>query len=363
MTRFEQDVSDEESNSSSTSSSGDFRTPVRTDHKFTISQPLFSGFKELAALQGSGADKKQQRYEWQRAKELLFADVMDAYYLVLQNQKDVELLSATQDLLDDRLKELKDRVDLGRSRQSEMSTSMADMKLIESDLIEAKAAGKIARHLLEFYTGEDLEKRSLADEEIGDEIPSVTDWTQRARLRLDVQAAEQGYIVAQKRVMNARAGFFPEVYADANYYTRREGFQSDNEWDVLLTIDVPVFDVPQTLGDIKEAAARQEEQRLTMEGLRRRAELDIRDTYENWISSREIEKALAEADSASKENYKSLSDEYRLNLVNNLDVLDALRRYQEVARRYHDAYFRMKRNYWKLKVAMGEIADEEETVP
>ena len=48
-------------------------------------------------------------------------------------------------------------------------------------------------------------------------------------------------------------------------------------------------------------------------------------------------------------------NEYRSNLVNNLEVLDSLRRYQEVERRYHEARYATRKNYWKLKVALGDV--------
>lgn len=336
-TRLERDVDDDTSES-----------------KFTFSQPLFSGFREFAALAGSGADRKTHVYDYERAKELLFIDVMEAYYAVRQADKDVETLSAIRDLLSDRSKELKERTGLGRSRESELVTATSDWKLVEADLVSAQAAARTSRNLLEFYIGADLNDRVLVDGEIPSEPAPPSDAAAKARARLDVQSLEQAYRVRIKGVTSAQAGLFPTASLDANVYTERVGFQEGNDWDVLLTIDVPIFDAGETLGDIKEAASLRETARLEWERAKRWAQLDIQNEYENFRSALLSERALSEADAASKKNYEILAGEYRLSLVNNLDVLDALRRYQNSVRSYNSARYDARRAYWRYQVARGE---------
>jgi len=349
MTRFQQDVDDDVS-SSGQLNFGRQRTPEK---KFVFSQPLFSGFREIAALSGAGADKKEQRMKLKRAKEVLFVDVMEAYYTLLNSGEDVGVLYAIRRMMSERMKDLDDRVRLGRSRESESKTSFAEMKILESDLVEAKRAQRAAKNLLEFYTGENLESVSLAEEN-GEErevlyVPGAEQG------RSDVVQYEQAYIVAQKKVIAANANFFPEISLDGNYYTHRVGFQSGNDWDVTLKFDVPVFEVAQTLGDVKEAASLREQARLEWEERKRQANLEARDALEELRSDLEAERTLEEARRASKENYEILQKEFSTNLVNNLDVLDSLRSYQDTQRRYERARYDAKKSYWRLKLALGEI--------
>ena len=354
MTRFQQDVNDDNAGGGSSLNFGRQRTPEK---KFVFSQPLFSGFKELAALQSSGADKKEQRMKWKRAKELLFADVVEAYYAALNSEKDLQVLVAIQELMSQRMKDLKERVDLGRSRESELKTTLTDIKVLESDLVDAKTKVRVAANLLEFYLGESLQPYVLVEDngEVRDMVSQAVDPERRA----DVSAAEQAYLVAQKSVVAANADFFPKITLDGNYYTQRVGFQSGNDWDVTLKFDVPVFEVGQTLGDVKEAVSNREKARLTWEETKRMAQLEARNEREEFISSQQSEEALGDAKKASKENYEILQKEYASNLVNNLEVLDALRRYQDIERRYQTAHYTTKKNYWKLKLALGELREAE----
>lgn len=353
MTGSRQDVS-EDGSGDSDGITGDSRRRSSYVNRFTFSQPIFSGFREYAALVNSGADKKQQRLEYERAKELLFVDVVEAFYNALQFRKDVEALNAIHKLSLDRLGTLDERVQLGRSRESEKKTSLADLKILESDLVEAKRLETVAMNLLEFYIGESLDGRALEEDLATEELGEVGPYLETARRRSDIRAAEAGLDVAWKRVTVAQAGLFPEVSLDANYYTDRAGFQSGNDWDVLVTVDVPIFDAAQTVGNIKEASALRQAAELRLAELRRLAELDVRNAYEDLRSSRLSEDALAEANKASGENYEILSNEYGRNLVNNLDVLDSLRRYQDIHRRYNQAHYQSRKNYWKFKAALGE---------
>ena len=324
------------------------------ESKFVFSQPLFSGFRELAALQSSGADKKRQWYAWKRAKEILFMNVMESFYTVLAAEKDAEVLTSTHELLAQRLKELEERVSLGKSRDSEMKTSFADLKLIESDLVDSRRQVAAAKNLLEFYLGEPLDDRALQEAE-EEEFPAEGSAAEQAMKRFDVMSDEAAYRVAEKKIMLANGDLFPTIRLDGDYYTRRVGFQSGNDWDVTLTLDVPIFEIGDTLGDIKEAHANSEKARLQYSQTQRLAQLDIRNAVEELEALRVSEKALHDADRASTENYVSLSEEYRTNRANNLEVLDSLRRYQEVQRRYRAAYYAARKGYWKWRVAIGGV--------
>ncbi len=338
--------------SDSVSNTGRRTTP---ENKFTFTQPLFSGFREIAALQASGADKKQQVLAWKRAKELLFVDVMSSYYAVLEAQRNVSALAKTHRLGADRLRELNRKIKVGRLRGTDRQTWLADLRLLEAGLIEARSALAVSKNLFAFYIGQPLGARVLVDEQIPEEIFEISQVDFKARQRSDVAAYEQAYIVSEKKVIAAQADLFPTIKAEGNYYTRRVGFSSGSDWDVTVQMDVPIFELGTTMADIKSAVSTRQTSHLEWEQSRRMAELDIQNALEDLRSMRLRERALWKAREASTSNYKLVSADYRHSLVNNLDVLDALRRLQDVEVRYNDAYFLMKESYWKFKSAVGEI--------
>lgn len=353
-TRTERDVSEDGGGGGEGGVSSDTRRRVTPEDKFVFSQPLFSGFREFAALRGSGADRKQQALEYERARELLYVDVVDAFCAALQSDRDVEILRSIHRLLAERVKDLRERVELGRSRESEGKTSLADLKLVEADLVGARSAAKAARNLLEFYTGVDLSGRPLAEIGSAAALGDLADYLPHADRRRDVLAAREAVKVASSGVTSAQAGFLPSASLDGNYYTRRVGFQEGNDWDVMLKLSVPIFDAGETLGDVKEAWTLRKVAELRLRRARKTAELEIRNAYEDYRAALAERDALGSAAEASRSNYDLLTKEYSYSLVNNLEVLDALRRYQDIERRRNVAEYESQRSYARFRAATGE---------
>ncbi len=353
-TRAERDV--ERDSGGVSGIGGDARRRVTPQDQFVFSQPLFSGFREFAALRGSGADKKQQKLEYERAKQLLYVDVVDAYCAALQAMRDVEILRSTHRLLAERMRDLNDRVRLGRSRESEAKTSLADLRLIEADLVSARSTAKAARNLLEFYIGEVIGDRVLEDLSVTAEPGELAQHLPKAARRADVLAAKEAEMLAAQAITSARAGFLPSASLDGNYYTRRVGFNEGNDWDVTLKAVIPIFDAGETLGDMKEAGTLHRAAVLRAQETRRRAELEIRNAFEDYRSALAQRSALASAAQANRANYDIQAKEYSFNLVNNLEVLDSLRRYEEVERRHNTARYEAQRAYVRFLAATGETS-------
>ena len=54
-------------------------------------------------------------------------------------------------------------------------------------------------------------------------------------------------------------------------------------------------------------------------------------------------------------SYHLQTQDYKLNVVNNLDVLTAIQNLEDVRRSYIHTSFESKRFYWQLLTAAGEI--------
>ncbi|MBI3321756.1 MAG: TolC family protein [Candidatus Omnitrophica bacterium] len=324
------------------------------ERKFVFSQPLFSGFKEFAAMAGSRAERRQRRFERTRAEHLLLVDVSNAFYLLLEQQEDRQALETIRTALLQRIDELKERERLGRSRLSEIASAQAKLRRVEADLEQILGRETTARHLLEFLTG--LERvEALSDRGTLPASGEEREWLSRLEFRPDLQAAEEAWRVAAKAVVIARADWFPDVNVEGNYYIKRVGAASGVDWDVLLTVDVPIFQGGRVTGAVNEATSRERQARLRLEQIRRQALLEIRDAYANYQAGFARHAVLEQARDAAEENYRLQVEDYRLNLVNNLDVLQALEDVQNARRETIHAIHEVKRLSWQLRVAAGNL--------
>lgn len=341
--------------SSSSSSSSVFTGDLRRERTFTLTQPVFQGFKSLGALAGAGSLKKQRRYEVTLAKETLFLEVANAFYAYLAQQKDVTIIQGIHALFQERVRDLTEREKIGRSRAGEVVTAKARMKIIEAELAASRGALAIAGHLLEFYTGLPMENVQLRDTKITSaQSPFPSGFEEVVEERPDVRAAREAQKTAKQAIVVAQSELWPHMDLEMNQYEKREGSQSGIDWDLLFKINVPLGKGGTSFGEIKEAVSSWKQAKLQYELTRKEAALGLKEAHQNWVTAVDEIKALAEALEASEENYQLQKEDYEHNLVNNLDVLEALESLFNTSRDANRAQYRMQENYWKFKVAMGE---------
>ncbi len=331
----------------------------RRERKFVISQPLFQGFKSVGALSGAGSLRKQRQGEWERAKQLLFIDVVHSFYDYLRIQKDIEIIQGILTLYEDRIQELKGWENIGRSRPSETATAQSRYEVFKADLARAKGDLALAKNMLAFLTGTAVRPVELKDEALPPSEAEI-DFKELASRRPDVEAARQAITTARGAMIVAQGDLWPELSLDSNLYEKREGFQSGISWDALFTLTIPLGKGGSTLGKMRDAYSLWKESKLTYAMTQRKAEQEIRDAYSNWMSAGEQFRALEKAVKAAQENFTLQSSEYKQHWVSNLDVLEAMQALFETKRDMNQAFYVMTKSYWQLEVARGNCCKDAE---
>ena len=326
------------------------------EQKFVFQQQLFSGFKEFAAMAASGYGKKQFRSEQVRAQQLLFADVSDAFYLLLEIRGDLLALETIKQAFNSRIDELKNRENLGKARTSEVVSTETQFYILEDQIESAKSQEMVARQLLEFLIGRPV--KDLTDSGSQFILKQESEYLSNADVRNDLLAAKYAWFLAQKNVAIARSGFFPSVSFEGDYFTHLASTPTERRWDAVLKVSVPIWEGTSTFGLVKEANAKARESELLFKRTGRLVNQDIHLAYINAHSvfSRLaiLEKALKSAES----NYTLQLADYDKNVVNNLDVLSAIQNLNDVRRSYNSILYTSKRYYLQLQVASGEIPVE-----
>jgi outer membrane protein len=325
------------------------------ERKFVFSQLLFSGFKEFAAISGSRLEHQERENERIRAEQLLFRDVSDAFYLLMQERGDLESLDIIKKALINRIKELNGREKLGRSRRSEVVNTEAQLYAVVADYQLIKQQEVVVRQLLEFLVGRPVSE--IIDDEPFFKLVKTEDYyVARATSRPDVVAALKSSEIFKKQVIIARSDLFPHVSVGGNtYLDGRTITGTENNWDVTLNIDVPIFQGTETWGAVRAAGSQARQAELTLRHVKRLAVEEIREDYARFDFSVTRYEALKNALSAAEMNYILQDKDYKYNLVNNIDVLQAIQAWQEAKRNYISGFYEAKRNYWQLRVAAGEL--------
>lgn len=346
------------SSDGSSSVGGSLTRDHRRERKFVITQPIFQGFRSIAAIGAAGGLRKQRTEEWRRAQELLFQDAANAFYNVLKYKQEVQILNETLKALEERVRELYEREKIGRSRPSETASALSRKKILEAELARSQGALAVSYHILEFLIGEPANHLTLDDKTLPDTPQlELEDYLGSSDVRPDVQAALYAAKTAWQGVIEAQSDLWPELTLDSNIYEKREGFQKDIDWDVLLSVNVPLSRGGTTLGNLKQAVSKWKKAKLGQSLAKRQADLNIQETYQNWKASVENFNALENAVQASQANFDFQKDEYSKNLVSNLEVLEAIEELNDTRRQANESYYQMKEKYWQLQVATGRIHD------
>lgn len=347
-------ISESGSNASSTAAA-----PVRRERRFEYSQPLFQGFRSLGAIYGAGSLKKQRIGEYERAKELLFIDVVSAFYDYVRIEKDITIIEGIINLSDDRIRDLKNWENIGRSRPSETATARVTLETFRADLAKAKSDLANARNLLTFLIGVAVDANELNDEKLPMPSGEPFDLLRLVERRPDVEAGRQAVKTARGGLIVAQSDLWPRITLDSNLYQHREGFQSGTSWDTLVTVRVPLGKGGTTLGQVRDALSTYREAKLSYSLTRRTAQREIMDAYDNWKNYSERYLALEKSMEAAQENFTIQSEDYKRRLVSNLDVLQALQSLFQTKRDANLAFYDMKKSYWALEVAKGHCCGTE----
>jgi outer membrane protein len=324
--------------------------------KFTFAQDLFSGFKEFAAIKGGGFEKNQRQKELWRAKQLLFVDVSDVFYLLLEIQQDLNALKTTEFALMDRVKELRTRENIGKSRTSEVVTTEYQLYNLEAETQLQRNQELLVRQLLEFLIGRPFDQ--IEESAFDFNIKPESQYLAEASFRPDVQAAYYAWRLDQEKITIAKSGFLPQINLQGDYFTHRSSAPTDSKWDTLLTVDVPIFEGTTTYGQVKEANSVAKQSGLLYTRAGRLALQNIHDAYINMQISIARKKTLGKALKSAELSYHLQAHDYKLNVVNNLDVLTSIQNLQDVKRSYIHTSYESKRFYWQLLAAAGEINPE-----
>lgn len=327
-------------------------SPTRQPNaRLNATQPLFRGLREFAAMRQTQALVDAQGAAYQQARVQLFKDVAQNFYDVLAIEQDLINLDEQIGLNREREQELQERVRIGRSRIGETLTVQSTVSTLRAQVEQRKAELSAAREAFAFLSGLPASTPLRDDEPMPAELDAIDVYLQRLVLRPDVQAAQQRLTAAGENVAVVRGEHWPTLDLSANRYLERAGNLENVDWDVQLALTVPLYAGGITESRKREAVSQRAQAELALNQARRLAEQEIRAAHQNATLDRSQLDALGAATEAAKKNYAAQRRDYRLGLVTNLDVLQAMNAYQENERALDRARYAAKLNWLRLEAA------------
>lgn len=324
--------------------------------KVNATQPLFRGFREFAGLRQTKDLVNAQNEDYQNARVLLFKDVVQNYYNVLSIEQDLRNLDEEIRQNVDREQDIDKRVRIGRSRPAELLNVQATISTLRAQVEQLNAQLQVARETFAFLTGLDAATPLGDTEAVAESIDPLPDYLAAVDQRPDVLASQKRLVAAQENVKVAQGAHLPSVDLSGNYYLDRPGYLSDVNWDVTLALTLPIYSGGTMQSKVREAVSQRTQAELSVSQIHRQAEQEVRSLYQSVRLDRAQVEALDKATGAARKSFEAQSKEYRLGLVTNLDVLQALTAFQENQRALDRVRFTLKSDYLRLLAATNRRA-------
>lgn len=328
--------------------------PSQNQWTVQLSQPLFRGFSEYAAIREmkDSLVAGDEAHQW--AGMQLYQDVSSAFFNVLALEKSRQLVDDEIKLYDGRLKELNDFLAIGRSRPSDVETVQADQALLQATEVQLEAQIAAEREVLGFLTGEDpdqkLETPVSVPASAGDLSAYLKDAEDR---RPDLKAAKERLEAAKENLAVNQGAHLPQVGLLAHWYVDRPGSDAQINWDAAVSATLPLFEGFSLVAKDRQAKSQVRQAELDLERQRRQNQTDIRTYWRNLDGDLAQVLALDKGARLADKAYLSLKSDYEKGLCTNQDVLLALTSSRDAQRALENAKFAARNDSEQLAVAAG----------
>lgn len=318
----------------------------------SMSLPIFNGLKNINDIYAARAGTESSQQSLRRSYQTLYGDVAEAFYQILSSEGVILVLRDQVSALEARVRELQDRVQLGRSRPSELLQARADLASTKVSIEQAKGTLAAARELMAFYIGVPSNSFALRESQKFPHSRTLESYLRTVGARPDILQRVASERQAKHQLSSAKGALWPTINLTSDITLVAEP-ESNQDWTVGLTISLPIFDGGLIISQIRERKALLRQSALNVRQVMRQADQEIRTSFVNFSASAAQVLQLREFVELSGLSFDAQAADYKLGIVSNLDVLNALRTFHDARRQYHDADMTGRLNLIKLHVAAG----------
>lgn len=322
-----------------------------------IQQPIFNGFRDIHTASAQKAIGEARKHEKERTHQLLYLNVADVFFQILLYEEDLTILKELEKTSAHRVNDLEQRVEIGKSRSGDLLSSKSQLGTIRTSIARVSGLLQSTKELFAFLTGIPASEVRLKNSLKLPRAESLESYLKETGERPDILAAIAEERAARKRLSTAKGEHAPTISVEGDYYLKEKP-TSNREWNILLTAELPLFEGGIIEARIREARALVRLRELNLNQLRRVADKEIRQAYANFLSSFAQLAQLSETVEVASENYKIQSEDFKLGITNNLDVLGALDYLLEARRQKLSVEIDSHLYLIRLFVAAGKVAEK-----
>jgi outer membrane protein len=321
-----------------------------------MSYTIFNGGQNWNNVGASARAIAAKKQTLARDYQTIYQDVAQAFYNVLQFEGDMAVQADLIDALRARVDDLRNRVNLGRSRPSELLQAQTDLANAKVTYESQRGSMNTAMETVAFYTGVPSAKLVLKDTQQFPTVQQLDAYLAHSPSRPDVLSQIETMKQSERQLAYAIGQYFPTISAQGNFLASQDPVSNNIDATMTIEASMPIFDGGLIAGQVHQNHELVRQNRLNIEQLQRTADQDTRTAYANFDASVAQIIVLREAATLAAKDFEAQVDDYRRGVVSNLDVLTALQDYQTARIQLHNANMTARLDLINLNVAAGLAA-------
>jgi len=321
------------------------------------SMTLYNFGKREGAVQSARDTLDATQYAYNTTANNIVLAVKQAYYGVLQANA---LLRVNEETVRDReetLRQTQGFYDVGTKPRSDVTQAQANLYLAQANLILARNGVDVAWANLRNAMGVDDYPRQPLAEEL-----SVTPFSMALAEAKEAAFSARPELLQFAALLKAedqliavaRRNHLPDLLFSSIY--GRQGVTGEsphNNWQVQLSLNVPIFNGFQTTYQLQQALYTYQSIKEQARVQRQQVALQVEQSYLNLTTAREVVKANEAAVKAAKENLELHEGRYQVGYAPIVEVTDAQTTYTTAQTNYVNALVSYKLAMAQLVNAMG----------
>lgn len=332
-------------------------------YTLTLSQPVFR-WQNWAAYDQGKLGVAVAEAQFVQARQDLILRVAQAYFDVLNAQVNLEAARSQKVAISQQLEQARKNFEVGTSTIVDTYEAQSRYDLATAQEIAGENELEVRREALRVIIGEAPEHLAFLDagKPILPPQPSqIAPWVEAAQKdNTAVQIQQKNSEIAAKEVQKLRAGHYPTLDVVANTgnsnTVQGTGVAADTQFNNIgLQLNLPLYQGGMVSSRVREAAAQYNASLSSLEGARRNAALNARQSYLGVVNGLAQIKALEAALASSLASLESNKLGYEVGVRINIDVLNAEQQVfqtrRDLAKAYHDTLMARLR----LKGAVGTL--------
>ncbi|MDB6053539.1 MAG: Outer rane efflux protein [Verrucomicrobiales bacterium] len=299
-------------------------------------QSVYEGGRILSSVRSSRLIKEQALLNYQVTVEEVLLGIRISYDDVLLAEQQIVVQEASLKLLENELKDTKNRFDAGTVPRFNMLRSEVEVANAKPRLIRARNQYRISKNNLANLLGYNSSSNvteiplrlsgKLEAEPYEMTMPTAVLHALQNRAELAVLRVTEK--LRDENVKSAKAGYKPSVQVFGGYGSHNSTFTDDFFHDVSgwfggaqLTWDI--FDGFATKGRVQEARALRDRAQLDLEDTQRRIDLEVRTAFSNFQEAREVLESQKKVQEQAEEAVRLAGARSDAGSGTQLDLLNA----------------------------------------